>query len=285
MLTNLEPHPIALEYIPISEDELRQLGEDILRHGGPYEKITVMSPQNGEGDTTWIVDGVQRVRAMVLVGLELKDEHFEEYTGERDEVSLRGFVRSKNYFRRHLTPAQKREKAREILAAHPERSDRAVAKEAGTGRRTVASARAEVAAGAEANGAPRHKDEQEPREDVSPATPRVERGVTRAGTQRRTRGRKPDPPEVRQAKQAADLARRRAARATAPATVLPDPRVNWIKATSNQFKSDTYRTWEEVIQIGKDYVVSLSETQRNMLVKKFCDAMEVAPPLVRAQDF
>jgi ParB-like chromosome segregation protein Spo0J len=123
-------HPLA-DIFPLMEgEEFDALVADI-EANGQREPITLF-----EGK---ILDGRNRYRACVKVGIEVKTEPF-----EGTEADARAFVISKNIHRRHLTAAQKRELIGKLIAAQPEKSDRQIAKVVKADHKTVARARAEA---------------------------------------------------------------------------------------------------------------------------------------------
>lgn len=88
-------HPAADLYPMLPEDELRELAEDIKRHGQRHAVIVL-------GDL--ILDGRNRALACDLAGVEPR---FEQYEGPTDTASLLAYVRSLNLSRRHLTTSQR----------------------------------------------------------------------------------------------------------------------------------------------------------------------------------
>jgi len=98
---NLEDHPIASIFPLMPDDEIAVLAEDIA--------------SNSQRDPIWlldgkILDGRNRYRACVLVGVEPRTE---QYTGN-DPL---GFVISKNLHRRHLDVSQRAMVAAKISTA------------------------------------------------------------------------------------------------------------------------------------------------------------------------
>jgi hypothetical protein len=126
--TPLKFHPFA-DIFPLMEgEEFDALVEDIKRYG-QYEPITVYQGK--------VLDGRNRYNAARIAmkpdaGVRLDDSLlFDEFDGDDDDA--RAFVISKNLCRRHLTAEQRRAALVAIVAAQPEKSDRAIAREVGAG--------------------------------------------------------------------------------------------------------------------------------------------------------
>jgi ParB-like chromosome segregation protein Spo0J len=122
----LPHHPLSNDYPMMSEAEIDALAEDI-KENGQREPITVYQGQ--------ILDGRNRDEACHRAGV---DPVTVEYTGDDPAA----FVTSANLHRRHLKQAQKQEVIAKVLAAHPEWSDRAIAKLAQVDHKTVGTKRA-----------------------------------------------------------------------------------------------------------------------------------------------
>lgn len=104
-LTNLEFHELANEFPLLSEEETKQLSDDIKKND-LIEPIVLF-----EGK---ILDGRNRYNAMKQAGVALEPgdiELFEEKYGEEDPVV---YVISKNIRRRHLTVGQRAAVAAEL---------------------------------------------------------------------------------------------------------------------------------------------------------------------------
>jgi hypothetical protein len=132
----LSIHPAAELFPMMSEQELRDLGDDIKKHG-LRESVSLL-----DGN---LVDGRNRLDAMELVGLKVivngqLDVAWKNVQG----VDPVAFVISKNIHRRHLTPEQKREVIAALLKADPGKSDRRIAKETDSNRTTVGQIRKEL---------------------------------------------------------------------------------------------------------------------------------------------
>jgi ParB-like chromosome segregation protein Spo0J len=92
--TEFTPHPYALIFPPMTEEERADLEADIKRHG-LREKIVVNSNNQ-------ILDGVNRYRA--CTSLDIPPAF--EIRNLADKEAL-AFIRSRNLVRRHLTVAQR----------------------------------------------------------------------------------------------------------------------------------------------------------------------------------
>jgi hypothetical protein len=139
---HLKMHPAAELFPPMSEPELRELGEDIKAHG---LRTPIVLCNNK------LLDGRNRLDAMELVGIKFtigltsakfkKDDPapvFREYLHGGDPYN---YVLSANIHRRHLTDEQRRELIAKIIKAKPEASDRAIAKQVKRDHKTVANVR------------------------------------------------------------------------------------------------------------------------------------------------
>jgi ParB-like chromosome segregation protein Spo0J len=120
-------HPLAGEFPPIASMEFAALVADI-KAKGLREPITLY-----EGK---ILDGIHRYRACLQTGV---DPQFKTFEGT--EQDARAFVNSKNFHRRHLSPKERRDRLAEFVKANLKKSDRQLAKEAGTTHPTIAKAR------------------------------------------------------------------------------------------------------------------------------------------------
>ena len=127
---------------PMTESELRELGEDIKRHD-LHTPVVIFTDQDG---TEWLLDGRNRLNAMEIVGLpiviegELNPDIVHNISGNIDPFA---WVLSANLHRRHLTNEQKTELIAKLLALKPNASDRQIAKETRTSHPKVAKVRSE----------------------------------------------------------------------------------------------------------------------------------------------
>jgi ParB-like chromosome segregation protein Spo0J len=127
-------HPLAEIFPIISEDELKELAEDI-RKNGMLEQITLH-----EGK---ILDGRNRFAAAKSVGFAFRRTNFKELLCHLDP---RAYVISANIKRRHLNSEQRRELIKLLLKADPNKSDRQIAATVKVDNKTVAAVRGQMEA-------------------------------------------------------------------------------------------------------------------------------------------
>jgi ParB-like chromosome segregation protein Spo0J len=154
----LPVHAAAEMFPRMSPDELRELGEDIRKHG-LHEPIVLLrkrrlrwdgSPIIGKYDLE-LLDGRNRLDAMELVGFELIHHgkldrcRWIELEPEPDTDPV-AFVISANIRRRHLSAEDKRHLIAELLKAQPEKSDRQIAATVKASPTTIGTVRAEMEA-------------------------------------------------------------------------------------------------------------------------------------------
>ena len=114
----LPVHDAADLLPPMTESELRELGEDIKRHD-LHTPVVIFTDQDG---TEWLLDGRNRLDAMEIVGLpividgELDPVIVHKVSGNIDPIA---WVLSANLHRRHLTNEQKTELIAKVLALKP----------------------------------------------------------------------------------------------------------------------------------------------------------------------
>jgi ParB-like chromosome segregation protein Spo0J len=130
-------HPLAELFPMISDDELRELAEDI-RKNGMIEPITLC-----EGK---ILDGRNRFNAAKLISFPFRRANFRELLCHLDP---RTYVISANIKRRHLTAEQKRSVIASLVKADPTKSNRQIAETTKTDHKTVAAVRGELEVGGE----------------------------------------------------------------------------------------------------------------------------------------
>jgi len=155
-------HPAAQLLPRMTEQELRELGEDI-KSRGLLQPIFILQESLGDADFRYsLLDGVNRLDAMEVVGIKFEIGHdsrcgwmldFESHShGElyvpvsvvvADDSDPFAFVLSVNLHRRHLTVEQKRDLIAKVLKAQPSKSNRQVAKMVGVSHPYVAAVRAE----------------------------------------------------------------------------------------------------------------------------------------------
>jgi ParB-like chromosome segregation protein Spo0J len=122
-------HPLAELFPMISDDELRELAEDI-RKNGMIEPIVLY-----EGK---ILDGRNRFNAAKLVSFPFRRANFRELLCHLDP---RAYVISANIKRRHLTAEQKREVIAQLVKADPTKSNRQIAETTKADHKTVGAVR------------------------------------------------------------------------------------------------------------------------------------------------
>jgi ParB/RepB/Spo0J family partition protein len=124
-LGRLKPHPEA-DLIPqMRPDEYNDLVEDIEQRG-------IVDPLVVTGESI-VIDGRHRLMAAKALGLEsVPVREFEGDASEQRDFMLRAAL-----LRRHLTTAQRKALAAQLIITEPGRSGRSVAKAAGISRPTV----------------------------------------------------------------------------------------------------------------------------------------------------
>jgi hypothetical protein len=148
-------HPAARLLPPMSDDELRVLGQDIRKHG-LHEPVTL---QVCEGVLV-LIDGINRLDAMEREGFALvQDGKLDKTLGHKalglepltggayaeldSDVDPYAFVISANINRRHLTAKQRRGLINVLLKADPSKSDREIGRIIKADHKTVGAVRAE----------------------------------------------------------------------------------------------------------------------------------------------
>lgn len=150
----LPVHPAAELFPKMSDAELRELGEDIKKHGLKIS-IAFRLIEDGKDNVGMpryrqeVLDGRNRLDAMELVGLKtvaIEDGHYVCIVGKRvdDEVDPYAYVVSANIHRRHLTPEKKRELIGKLLKENPEKSNRQIAEAVKASHHTVEAVRTEM---------------------------------------------------------------------------------------------------------------------------------------------
>jgi ParB-like chromosome segregation protein Spo0J len=153
----IEIHPFAADFPRMSEDELRELGEDIKKQ----EKLTspiAICLQHPMDDTFQLVDGCNRLDAMELVGVTFefkqnRDNGIWRLESDGLEFSrchqvlpdeVLAYVISANVHRRHLNRDDKRDRIAKLINANPEKSDRQIAETVKVSPTTVGTVRAKL---------------------------------------------------------------------------------------------------------------------------------------------
>jgi ParB-like nuclease domain len=235
----LTAHPHAAMFPMSLDDELAELTADIEKHG-QREPIRLYEGQ--------ILDGRNRYEACLRIGIEPKTVQY-----EGDDPAA--FVISANLYRRHLTPAQKQEVVEKLLAAKPERSDRAIGKLARVDHKTVGTRRAEL----EARGEIPHVEK---RADTKGRSYPVHREGTSASAPVAT-------PDVIGSK--ADREARKASKAI-------------IAFLGVLHEGDIYRRLDELLRMlghEKKRIAELTKIQREVLARGFLALLDIPPDDLR----
>jgi hypothetical protein len=147
----LPVHPAADKFPMMEETELDALAEDIRANALRMSLITWKDPKSGK---EFLIDGRNRLEAMARQGMVTADAKgglcfkadgkihpLKLIRREGDPYKL---VISLNVHRRHLTREKRRDLIAELLRSSPQQSNRAVARDAGTDHKTVATVRGEL---------------------------------------------------------------------------------------------------------------------------------------------
>ena len=151
----LKIHPAAEMFPRMSEDELRELGEDIKCQGQLTHPIVLCLM---EDQTVQLVDGRNKLDAMEAVGIQFAfkstmDKALWQLDADELELShceivppneVLSYVISANVRRRHLTAEQKRELIAKLLKADPTKSNRQIAKMVDASHPHIAKVRTEL---------------------------------------------------------------------------------------------------------------------------------------------
>jgi IclR helix-turn-helix domain len=132
-------HPAA-ELLPLmSDDELREFGEDIKKNE-LQSPVRLLKPM--DGGAALLLDGRNRLAAMEKVGLQVIDDNgqlsvLHDTIDGVPSFDAADFAVSANNRRRHLTGKQRADVIRMLKAGRPDLSIRAVAESTGTSAATV----------------------------------------------------------------------------------------------------------------------------------------------------
>ena len=144
----LPVHPAAELFPLIGKDELRELADDIAKHG-LREKVDLYWDRDNKA---FLIDGRNRLDALALLERDLFDDkgklrHELQSTPPPrlySEADCIAYIVSKNVHRRHLTNKQKRDLIAKVLKAKPEISNLQIAKQVKGSDKTVAKVRTEL---------------------------------------------------------------------------------------------------------------------------------------------
>ena len=144
-------HPAAELFPLMTPDELRSLGEDILKNGMTSPIVLWEADEN---TPAVLLDGRNRLDAIELVIGPPKVNRWSVFVDGRlnrglvdtfaGHVDPYAHVISANIHRRHLTTEQKRELIAKLIKAAPEKSDRQIAETIKASPTTVGTVRAEM---------------------------------------------------------------------------------------------------------------------------------------------
>jgi hypothetical protein len=153
--STLPIHPATELFPRMPPDELRALGEDIIKKG-LTSPIVLWQPDSKS--PARLLDGISRLDAIeiatgspVIVGAPsiMAGQHFlvcDKVIVLDGKTDPYAFVVSANIHRRHLTAEQKRELIAKLIKATPEKSDRQIAETVKASPTTVGTVRAEMEA-------------------------------------------------------------------------------------------------------------------------------------------
>lgn len=142
---SIKVHPAADLFPPLGPEALAELANDIMANG---IRVPVVTWQGPDGEVR-LIDGRNRLDALEQAGTPCVDEAgrlcvpTDERTWETDPDPT-ALAASLNVHRRHLTGEQKRDLVAKLLQAQPEKSNRAIAKQAEVDDKTVGSVRREM---------------------------------------------------------------------------------------------------------------------------------------------
>jgi hypothetical protein len=125
-------HPLADNFPMIGKDELRELADDIQRHG-LREPIVLFDGM--------ILDGRNRYKAATVIKHPLTPANFKTLPADTDALA---YVISANIRRRHLSAEQKRDLIAKLIKADPTKSNRQIGEQTKTSHHTVEDVRADL---------------------------------------------------------------------------------------------------------------------------------------------
>lgn len=128
--SNLAYHDLAVIFPLIDGDAFEALKASI-QENGIRDPIILFGGK--------ILDGRNRYRAAKEIGYAFSDKDFKVLSGSLSQAEA--LVSDVNIHRRHLTPKDKENAARDLLARHPDYSSRQIAKLCGLSHVTIANYR------------------------------------------------------------------------------------------------------------------------------------------------
>jgi ParB-like chromosome segregation protein Spo0J len=143
----LPVHPAANMVRPATPEEIRKLAGDLKQHG--QRQPVVLVRING-GDVQ-LLDGRTRLDVQEALGVKVVDAdgtlQVKSHTVDLpDDDAALAYVLSLNVFRRHLSLEERRQLAKDVLTATPEKSDRQIGKIVGFSPTTVGAVRSNMEA-------------------------------------------------------------------------------------------------------------------------------------------
>jgi hypothetical protein len=188
----LPVHPAAELFPPMSESELRVLGEDIEDKGLSTSPIVLW--QADKNATAVLLDGRNRLDAIEMVIGHPKVSHWtvtvDGWLGIASVITLAGhvdpysYVISANIHRRHLNAEQKRDLIAKLLKAQPEKSDRQIGKQIGAHHTTVGTVRKGEEGRGEISHVETHTDTKGRAQPAKKSTKKAERKRRKANERR-----------------------------------------------------------------------------------------------------
>jgi ParB-like chromosome segregation protein Spo0J len=127
---NLPAHALAERYALPNPHEMAAM-EASIRQSGLLQPIVIWF----YAGVWWILDGRTRHAICISIGYEFKPNDFKVFHGTLEEAAR--FVDSANSARRHLSLAQKTDRARQLITEHPGKSSREIALICGLSHTTV----------------------------------------------------------------------------------------------------------------------------------------------------
>jgi len=264
-------HPAAELFDMLNGDDLQALADDI-------KKNKLQSPPvflKAKGDRPrQLLDGRNRLNAMELAGLTVIKSNgaLAVQIEETETDDPAAYVISANIHRRHLSTGDRKRLLKELLRAHPEWSDRKIAKAAGVDHKTAAAKRAEAEASGEI---PHHEDRtgangvkqpaSKPPADKAPAAEKTSSGNK--------------PPAASTGTKPPTAAAQPAALAKPPTVPASQVRSQAVAAFAKVLHLELAETLEDTLRMVKDEgagIEKLPTAKRVGLVRGFMQALNVS---------